>query len=597
MSERSLILVALGVVFGAAVSWEVPGIVVVGVCALALLVRHPACALVALTVLATSLASRAEEGVATVRHSEAIDGIADLVSDPARAEFGWTVELRVHDGRRLWAQMPHEVGAALATLRMGERVRLEGVVSPLDATPSWMKSRHLAGRVTVRRLDAYDRGPLLWRSVNAVQRLTGAGMQPLDEQQRALYLGIVFGDDRGQSAVQQYRFRASGIAHLLAVSGQNLALMVVVAAPLLGRLARTPRVAVSAVLIVWFCVLTRIEPSVLRAAAMVLIAAVAWWHGRFVSARRILWVAVIALVLIDPLLIWSLGFRLSVAASIGLIEFARPLAERLRGPRWFRQPLAVALAAQSLTSLLLVNTFGPTSLLSPIVNLLAVPIGGALMVWGAATGPLAGILGAPVDEFASWPARALLWGLDALATVGAHPGIPRVGLGGAVATAFGCALPWASLHWPGAIGTRGIRRLMVVAVVVVVGDLTLSVRPFSSVGEPRLVAEVAGVERWQIGRSEVWVLDGGATPRRVLDALGSMRRPVVALVVVVGGGKRSAGAVWALRQVAEPGAIVAMRPELVADAGSLPAGILVVDGVAFRLGGDGRPAPAHDAVH
>lgn len=595
MSERWLFVAALGVVAGSLWSIAVPIAVVAALGALAVAVRHPAVVAVALTLAATTLAVRAEAGIASVRDPEPVDGVAELVADPTRSDFGWTLEVRLEDGRRLWGRVPQGSGATVAALRMGERVRLEGTAAPLDAAPGWMRSRHLAGQLTVRRVEAHDRGTPLWRSVNAVQRLTAGGMAPLDGEQRALYLGIVFGDDRDQSAVQRYRFRASGIAHLLAVSGQNLALVVAVASPVLGRLARTPRVVVSAVLVVWFAVLTRLEPSILRAAAMVLIASVAWWHGRHASARRVLWLAVIALVLADPLLVWSLGFRLSVVASVGLIEFSGPLAERLRGPRWFRQPLAVALAAQSLTSVFVVGTFGPASLLSPLVNLFAVPIGGALMVWGATTGPLVGALRAPFDRVAAWPARALLWGLDALATIGSNPAIPRVGIWGTVAMAGACAAPWAAERWPGVIGTRAIRRGVVVAAVVVAAELALWRWPLDASNEPSLVAQESGVERWRVGRSELWVLDHGATQARVLDALAAARRPRIGLVVVAGGGKRSAGALWALRQVFEPGAVVARRPELVRDALAMPSEPLVLDGVSFRLGDDGRPISTADA--
>ena len=63
-----------------------------------------------------------------------------------------------------------------------------------------------------------------------------AGLGSFDPDDRALFLGIVFGDDRGQSELEQFRFRASGLGHLTAVSGQNVAFVLVAASPLLRRL-------------------------------------------------------------------------------------------------------------------------------------------------------------------------------------------------------------------------------------------------------------------------------------------------------------------------------------------------------------------------
>ena len=231
MSERWLFVTALGVAAGAVWAASVPMVMVLGVCALAVMIRHPASFVVGLTLVSAGLAARAEAGVGIVRDARQIDGIAELVADPARSEFGWNLEVRLEDGRRLWGRAPQGSGSTVSALRMGERVRLEGVAGPLDAASGWMRSRHLAGQLSIRHLEAYDGGTALWRSVNAVQRWTATGMESLDETQRALYLGVVFGDDRHQEPVQRYRFRASGIAHLLAVSGQNLALIVAVASP------------------------------------------------------------------------------------------------------------------------------------------------------------------------------------------------------------------------------------------------------------------------------------------------------------------------------------------------------------------------------
>ena len=85
-----------------------------------------------------------------------------------------------------------------------------------------------------------------------------------------------------------------------------------------------------------FGVVTRFEPSVLRATVMAAIAVTAWMLGRPVSGLRTLALAVTALVLVDPMLVGVLGFQLSVAASAGILVLARPLADHLPGPRLAR---------------------------------------------------------------------------------------------------------------------------------------------------------------------------------------------------------------------------------------------------------------------
>src|SRR5262249_58586162 len=98
-------------------------------------------------------------------------------------------------------------------------------------------------------------------------------------------------------------------------------------------------------LIGWFALLTRFEPSVVRAAAMAAIAATATVLGRPASTVRLLSLAVAVMVLIDPLLVWSVGWWLSVGATGGIAVLATPLAVRLPGPRPLAQTLAITAAA------------------------------------------------------------------------------------------------------------------------------------------------------------------------------------------------------------------------------------------------------------
>ncbi len=229
-------------------------------------------------------------------------------------------------------------------------------------------------------------------------------MSPVD---RALFLGLVIGDDRAEPADLVDDFRAAGLSHLTAVSGQNVALVLVAAGPLLRRLRPAPRWIATSGLVGWFALLTRFEPSILRASAMALLAATAFWRGWKVAPIRLLALSVCALELIDPLLVWSVGWWLSVSATAALALFARPLAVRLPGPRWVRDPLAVTIAAQLGVAPLSLLVFGRMSLLALPANLLAVPVAGFVMAWGIPAGLVAG-------AFRSWPAVTAVVNLPTL---------------------------------------------------------------------------------------------------------------------------------------------------------------------------------------
>ena len=158
---------------------------------------------------------------------------------------------------------------------------------------------------------------------------SSAARRVIPEPYGALFRGLVIGDDRDQPEAMIERFRASGLSHLTAVSGQNVSFLLAACGPLLVRLRPRPRWMLTLCLIAWFVVLTRFEPSILRAGAMAMLSATAFLTGRERSPVRLLAVAVLILVLIDPLLVWSVGFWLSVGATAGVCVVGPPLARRL----------------------------------------------------------------------------------------------------------------------------------------------------------------------------------------------------------------------------------------------------------------------------
>ena len=158
------------------------------------------------------------------------------------------------------------------------------------------------------------------------------------------------------------RFRAAGLWHLTAVSGQNVALLLAAAGPLLQRARPPTRWAATLALIGWFVVLTRAEPSVLRAGAMAALSATAFVLGRQAEPLRLLAVGVIGLLLFDPLLAWSVGFWLSVGATAGVTIGAVHLAPRLGRLGPLALPVAVTLGAQAGVAVPSLLVFGRLSL-------------------------------------------------------------------------------------------------------------------------------------------------------------------------------------------------------------------------------------------
>ncbi len=379
-------------------------------------------------VVAVVLGGRAQAGLLDPRPGP-VASHAVIVGDPRPLGAGVRIDVRL--ARRRFEATAHG-GAArvLDRVAMGDVVHLSGrVVAPTDDERRWFRSRHVVGRLVVDRVAQHRPagGPL--GVATTIRSTLARGASPLGADDRALFLGLVVGDDREQRPEVRDRFRDAGLSHLLAVSGSNVAFVLAVAAPALARLPPATRLIVGLVVLGVFALVTRIEPSVLRATVMAALALGASIGGRPTSSLRLLGAAVAVLVLVDPLLVHSVAFRLSVAASLGIVALGGPLRSALPGPSWVRTPLAITLAAQIGVAPLLVSTFGGVAVASLPANLPAVPAAGPVMVWGATAGLVAGVA-PPVAGLVHVPTAVLVGWIDAVARAGAAAPLPTLGPGG-----------------------------------------------------------------------------------------------------------------------------------------------------------------------
>ncbi|MFT5531642.1 MAG: competence protein ComEC [Candidatus Poriferisodalaceae bacterium] len=381
------------------------------------------------------LAARAEAGRVALAPAR-IEGVATIVSD---AEwFGSALRIDVRfEGRRYevwargsatWAETPR-ADRALS----GQRWWVAGAVRSSDA--DYLRPRHIGARVDGQELRFVDDGIGPFALANEIRGRIELSARSLGTRDGVLLAGFVYGDDRGQLPEVVDDFRASGLTHLLAVSGQNVAFVLMALGPLLRRLSRSAGVVLLGLVLAEFAVLTRGEPSVLRACLLAAAAVGAKALGRPASTLRLLALVVASLVLIDPLLMWSVGFQLSVAASLAIVLWAARVEARLPGPRWFTAPLSVTLAAQLGVLPIQVVTFGALRLVSVPANLLAGPVSGPVMIWGLLAGLVGGSFGEPLAGALHWPTEIAVGWVASVARICARFGGPELDRRGALAAA------------------------------------------------------------------------------------------------------------------------------------------------------------------
>lgn len=335
-------------------------------------------------------------------------GPATLVGDPEpfsqagiRAVFrieGWRYETSLYgaDARRVLRHL------------QGETVRMSARRAALpDGSARRKQVRHVAGRlVDVDLGTEWTSGSALTRATNRLRRLVARGTAHLPANDAALALGLLIGDDRAQPRAMIDAFRDAGLSHLTAVSGQNIAFVLAASAPLLTRLAAGRRLAATWALIAVFALITRGEPSVMRAAVMAGTTALCFAKGWNVTSRAVLAVSAAVLVVVDPFLLWSVGFWLSVGATAGLVTLAAPTARLLRRahlPQVLEVPLSTTLAAQMGTLVPMLLVFGRVAPVGIVTNLLAVPVAGAVMLVGLPLCMVAGLLGGALGDLLTAP--------------------------------------------------------------------------------------------------------------------------------------------------------------------------------------------------
>ena len=296
-------------------------------------------------------------------------------------------------------------GSGWDELRFGDSVQVSGALSAADDTEP------IAGLLfSSSEPQSVSSAPVPLRAAEAMRSGLRDAVSGLPAPVQGLLPALVVGDTSQMPSLLTADMKASGLAHLTAVSGANVAI-VAGAVLLLARFVGLRAywlMATGLVAVIWFVLLARPQPSVLRAAVMGSLALVAIAAAGRTQVVRTLLASVMVLLLVDPWLARSWGFALSVAATTGLVVLARPVSDRLPAslPRAVREATGVAVAAQVATLPLVLALSGQVPLLAVLANVVvtpAVPLATVLGALAAAVSPVSPSAAAAAAWLAQWP--------------------------------------------------------------------------------------------------------------------------------------------------------------------------------------------------
>ena len=356
-----------------------------------------------------------------------------LVSSQRPSAFGSSAEVQVAAGPRRGVRLLLRVprwAPLRSRIEIGRELAVSGRLRELREAPgagfdftAHLRRRGIAGELFLDRARATARrrggaAGLLDDMRRRAERAVAAG---LPEPEAALARGMVLGQDEQIDDSTRQDWRDSGLAHLLAVSGQNVMLLVALAVPLLALARVGPRARGAALLalVALYVPLAGAGPSLQRAGIMGIAGIVAMTLARPASRWYALLLAAAVTLAMNPRVSADAGWQLSFMAVAGILAMGPPLGRTLTQAgeelmstrpkpaaralaRGLAEAVAITVAATLATAPLVSFHFGAVPIVGLVANLLALPAVAPAMWLGmvkAALG-LAGAVLPPADELA-----------------------------------------------------------------------------------------------------------------------------------------------------------------------------------------------------
>jgi competence protein ComEC len=211
----------------------------------------------------------------------------------------------------------------------------------------------------------------------------------LPEPQASLLIGILFGSERAFCDQFEEQLRISGTTHIIAASGYNVTILILVCNKMFKFINKKYRLLISLALIWCYCILSGLGASILRATMMGTITIVALLSGNVRNTHLLIPTGVLLLILLNPRILFDIGFQLSILATLGLIYVLPSIEEVFKKifnlqnvPQFIEDNLLGTISCTLSTLPISISIFGKLSLVSIFANVLILPLTESTMLYG-----------------------------------------------------------------------------------------------------------------------------------------------------------------------------------------------------------------------
>ena len=442
----------------------------------------------------------------------------------------------------------------------------------------------------------------------------------LPEPQAALLLGVVFGYRAALPRLLEQQMIASGLIHIVVISGLKVSLLARIMHQAMGRLApgAAPLIAVGAM--VGYALLAGASAAALRAAAMGVLVVVAGRLRRDSHVFVSLALTGAIMLGLKPGLAHDVSFQLSFAGTAGIAAMTDGIAARLGWiPAILRDPFAATIAAEAATWPLMLANFHQLSIVAPAANALVLPLLPAIMVLGGGGALLAAGL-----AVGGWPLMQSLGSIVSWPLIQASGGIASwfrivIESAGSLPVAA-IVMPYFPPRWlaaaailnGGALAGIKLRQFFwqrkvwaLLAASGLMGVALLLIRPDGRVHVYALDVGTGSAVLVRTANGHQLLIDAGPDNDRLAQALGRALPPTARTIdcwLITGGRRENIGAAAAVLGRFQIGSMVVADPDpwsatlrtLVQQAQSAAIPVMsgnqpvVLDGVSMSLASDGR---------
>lgn len=330
--------------------------------------------------------------------------ITGTVADDADASNQKGSKLRL---RNLNLDGHHVPGSIFASVSRGENIRRSDVVT-IDGVMErgfGNFAASITGAVTdVARPSPGD------VALNVRDAFATNVREGVKEPEASLGIGYLLGQKSALPADLIDELKVVGLTHIIVASGYNLTILIRLTRRLFARISKYLTALTGVALIVGFVMMTGLSPSMSRAGLVAGLSLWAWYYGRKFHPVTLLGLAAAVTVMANPSYTWGdIGWLLSFAAFAGVMIVAPIVTAYYFGNEqapFVGQILIETIAAQVMTAPIIIMVFQQFSVISPLANLLILPLIPLTMLFVAVAGAGAFIPG--LATIAGWPAEQLL---------------------------------------------------------------------------------------------------------------------------------------------------------------------------------------------